>query len=194
MQAFVSRQEMALTGFAPMLRVGSLNDVRIRPLVHEDFEKVFRFRRALYEERKRVNNFFNERDEPYEFSTAKLVKGLVERSHTRRAVASVAEAAGEIVGMASVERFRATYSHDPYLTIYVAEGWRNIGVGPKLMRKLIEGSTGVFEVLKLNVSPHNEHARRLYDKLGFREIGPSATGKHIIMALGLPLVIEDSVD
>jgi ribosomal protein S18 acetylase RimI-like enzyme len=196
MNIMMSRQEAAQMGLSPIsgrqVSPGreAVEGLRIRSLARHDAERVFRFNFDLYQERKRFNNFFHARTEPTPTSSAELVDGLVERIGARQAVAVVAAAERRMVGLAFAERLRVGGYHDPFISFYVAEGFRGRRVGSAMMDELIQRSKGVFDVLMLSVRAENARAREFYSKFGFKEAGSSPSGKHIRMALRLMLRLE----
>src|SRR5215467_11420380 len=92
----------------------------------------------------------------------------------------IAEQNGEIIGAAWARRFAAEELKVPYgdeetpkVSVGVKPNARGQGVGGKLMRALI-GEAARRE-LGLNLSVRSENpARRLYERLGFRDIPGSA--------------------
>ncbi|XP_068628870.1 thialysine N-epsilon-acetyltransferase-like [Battus philenor] len=85
----------------------------------------------------------------------------------------VAECAGEIVGHAMCNRAysswtrRALYMED----LFVAEAWRRRGVARALLRGVCERARALgAERLDWHVLAHNEPARRLYARLGARDL------------------------
>jgi ribosomal protein S18 acetylase RimI-like enzyme len=109
----------------------------------------------------------------------------------------IAEQHGEIIGAAwarrlSAEELRVPYGDDetPKVSIGVNPNARGQGVGEKLMRALIDEAARRRLGLCLSVRSENP-ARRLYERLGFRDIpGSAATtrvgGTSIGMALAGP--------
>jgi RimJ/RimL family protein N-acetyltransferase len=81
----------------------------------------------------------------------------------------VAEADGEVTGnvLVSVDRGVAT-EHIGVLSITIAEGWRDVGIGTELVaaaqRWVIERG---LRKLSLGVFPDNERAIAVYEKRGF---------------------------
>lgn len=58
------------------------------------------------------------------------------------------------------------------IDITVAEGFRNMGFGRRLLEELLEdGSERGVTLFHLEVRVSNAPARHLYEKLGFREVG-----------------------
>jgi ribosomal protein S18 acetylase RimI-like enzyme len=106
----------------------------------------------------------------------------------------VAERSGEIIGGAwarqiPAEEFRVPFGHeeDPKLSIGVNPNMRGRGVGEKLMRALIAEAADRGLGLCLSVRSENP-ARRLYTRLGFRDIpGSASTGRAGGISIGMEL-------
>ena len=81
----------------------------------------------------------------------------------------VAEADGEVVGnvLVSVER-NTVSSHVGTLSIVVADGWRDVGIGSDMVRAAQEwcAANGLLK-LALAVFPDNERAIAVYERAGF---------------------------
>lgn len=78
----------------------------------------------------------------------------------------------EFVGGATVEPGRGKTSHVAYFGIYLRREFRNMGIGTRLIKAIIEiARRKRFEMIKLNVFSSNRQAVRLYQKLGFLEVG-----------------------
>ena len=106
----------------------------------------------------------------------------------------IAEQNGDIIGAAWARRFSAEELTVPYgdedspkVSIGVNPNARGQGVGEKLMRALI-GEAARREIgLCLSVRSENP-ARRLYERLGFRDIpGSAATNRAGGMSIGMEL-------
>jgi ribosomal protein S18 acetylase RimI-like enzyme len=106
----------------------------------------------------------------------------------------IAERNGEIIGAAwarrfSAEELRVPYGDDeaPKVSIGVRPNARGQGVGEKLMRALIDAAARRGLGLCLSVRSENP-ARRLYERLGFRDIPDSAvTNRARGMSIGMEL-------
>src|SRR5262245_3436447 len=86
----------------------------------------------------------------------------------------VAEHGGDVVALASLNRFnpRAAYDHVADLSIYVERGWRGRGVGRRLLRTLIELAAAVgYHKMVLATFPFNAAGVALYERVGFRSVG-----------------------
>ena len=106
----------------------------------------------------------------------------------------IAEQNGEIIGAAwarriSTEELRFPFGDEetPKVSIGVKPNARGQGVGEKLMRALIAEATCRGVGLCLSVRSENP-ARRLYERLGFREIcGSAAMNRAGGMSVGMAL-------
>jgi ribosomal protein S18 acetylase RimI-like enzyme len=106
----------------------------------------------------------------------------------------VAEEDGEIIGAAWARRFSAEELRVPYgdeetpkVSIGVKPNARGRGVGEKLMRALIGEAARRGLGLCLSVRSENP-VRRLYDRLGFRDIpGSAVTNRTGGMSIGMSL-------
>jgi RimJ/RimL family protein N-acetyltransferase len=81
----------------------------------------------------------------------------------------VAEADGEVVGNVLVSLDRSVASaHIGTLSICVAEGWRDVGIGSALVGAAIDWArrSGLLKVA-LGVFPDNERAIAVYERAGF---------------------------
>src|SRR5256886_12567253 len=106
----------------------------------------------------------------------------------------IAEQNGEIIGAAWARRFSAEELRVPYgdeeapkVSIGVKPNARGQGVGEKLMRALI--GEAAHRGLRLCLSVRSENpARRLYERLGFRDMpGSAATNRTGGMSIGMAL-------
>ena len=94
--------------------------------------------------------------------------------------ALVAEAGGKIVGTVDIwtKTPQLDQRHVGMIGLLVREDRRNMGVGTVLLSSLVERAKreGKYELLVLSVFANNEHARRLYRKMGFVEFGVLPNG------------------
>lgn len=84
-------------------------------------------------------------------------------------LALVAEADGEVVGNVLVSVDRSSISdHMGTLSICIADGWRDVGMGGVLVRAALAWATerGLAKVA-LGVFPDNERAIAVYERAGF---------------------------
>jgi ribosomal protein S18 acetylase RimI-like enzyme len=84
----------------------------------------------------------------------------------------VAEVDGRVVAGGEIAKHRGHMSHVGTLGIAVKNGYRRIGIATKLIETLIrEGKRQGLKLIILDVYENNHHARALYRKLGFKEVG-----------------------
>jgi L-amino acid N-acyltransferase YncA len=84
----------------------------------------------------------------------------------------VAEVDQRIIGTSAVVKRRGYSSHAGDLGIAIRKGYRNIGIGTAMLETIISEArkTGI-KILFLRVFATNKAARRLYEKMGFKETG-----------------------
>jgi ribosomal protein S18 acetylase RimI-like enzyme len=84
----------------------------------------------------------------------------------------IAEIDGEVVGNAEVRRHVGRQSHVGTMGIVVKFDSRRIGIGTRLIEKLLsEGKKQGLKIVTLQVNETNLPAITLYRKLGFNETG-----------------------
>jgi ribosomal protein S18 acetylase RimI-like enzyme len=102
----------------------------------------------------------------------------------------VAELNGEVVGVAYCRIFTEEdhgqgYVDDdtPGLAVAVREAERGVGLGARLMSPLAEAAAAAgFARLSLSVAAENP-ARRLYERIGYREISSDGDGIRMVIDL-----------
>jgi putative acetyltransferase len=89
-----------------------------------------------------------------------------------RTIMLVADVNGQVVSVGEVERLTGERSHTGYLGIGVAKNKRGTGLAKKMMMTLLElaKKTGL-KVVILDVFATNIVAIRLYQRVGFKEVG-----------------------
>jgi len=84
---------------------------------------------------------------------------------------------GDLVGGATIEPREGKASHVSYFGIYLRKEFRNLGIGTRLTRKIIElARQKKFEIIQLYVFASNKQAIHIYNKLGFKEAGRIKNG------------------
>ena len=89
-------------------------------------------------------------------------------------VFSVAEEAGNIVGFCYVIKKDlpdSEMSHVGVLAIRVSKGWRNKGIGTKLLDYTLNGCHGKFDIIELFPFANNIIAKNLYKKFNLKPWG-----------------------
>ncbi len=89
----------------------------------------------------------------------------------------VAEVDGKVVANSEVQKRTGMMSHIGDFGIGIRSGYRGIGIGTEIMKALIEESKKAgLKILVLDHFASNKHARALYEKMGFREMGRIPNG------------------
>jgi len=84
---------------------------------------------------------------------------------------------GEFAGGATIEPKRGKESHIAVFGIYLKQQFRNMGIGTRLVQRIIEiARSKGFEIMELNVFSSNQRALHLYSKFGFEEVGRVKNG------------------
>jgi ribosomal protein S18 acetylase RimI-like enzyme len=150
-------------------------DVRIRQPVSSDFPGVLKLCWSIYGEVKADPGFgdyvFFKR--PTKANIRRWFNVLRKDIAKRNAVYCIAESRGHVLGQCFVRRDTpgSEISHVGMLSILVAKGYRNSGIGTKLLDFTIRKCKGRFEILHLRVFSSNKRAKRLYKRFGFRSFG-----------------------
>lgn len=152
-----------------------LENVVIRNLEWEDFRQLVAGYYSFFDELKRNPNLGihvggrrPDMAEEVDFFS-RLYKKVLDKD----AVASVAELDGKLVGICTVDRrdARPDNRHVGTLGIWILEGYRNSGIGTKLVKSCIKKSRGSFEIIDLTVFAGNRAALALYKSCGFEKYG-----------------------
>lgn len=108
---------------------------------------------------------FSEEDE------AKYLESVFNDSHSVSFIATIDD---EIVGDASLAGLPRRMGHRAELGIAVLRKIWNIGIGGKLLERIIEyAKSNEIEIINLEVREDNCGAIHLYEKYGFKRIGVS---------------------
>ncbi|MDV3278602.1 MAG: GNAT family N-acetyltransferase [Nitrososphaerales archaeon] len=101
---------------------------------------------------------------------SKMLKGLKRGD----VISVVAQVRGEIVGNCEITRrtFSGELHHTGTLGIAILDGCRDVGLGGRMLQILLmEARRAGIRVVELEVFSVNAAARRLYERLGFKEVG-----------------------
>ena len=96
------------------------------------------------------------------------------RETTHPYVVLVAERCGEVVGWASLRRFRQkeAYRYTAENSVYVRRDCFGEGIGVALMRRLVEvGAANAFHTIIAGIAGDNPASVRLHEGLGFEVVG-----------------------
>ncbi len=90
----------------------------------------------------------------------------------KKALMVIAEINGKVIANSEVTSKRGANSHVGELGISILSGYRDLGIGTEMLKTLIQESKKIgLKVLVLHVFANNDRARRVYEKVGFKETG-----------------------
>lgn len=153
----------------------TIDGLQLRQLKVSDSGRILRFRTGLYDESRTSKNFFQLTSPPEEESTRWVTGQIVSKLARRRAVAVVAEINDRIEGLGYIGG-QSRIQRWPYLSIYISEGYRSMGLGSMMMGEMVKQARERFSQVWLSVESDNHRAKRLYAKFGFKPHGISGEG------------------
>ena len=84
----------------------------------------------------------------------------------------IVECGGKIVGTATIAREIGTMSHVAAAGMMIRKGYREIGIGSRLMQTMIDTAKLMkVKLIKLDVFATNKRAWNMYKKFGFKQVG-----------------------
>ena len=84
----------------------------------------------------------------------------------------VAEVDGKVIGHVEVNLQGRSMRHVGELNIVIKAEYRDRGIGTEMIKTIIEESRKAgLRVITLETFPHNQRAKNVYEKLGFKETG-----------------------
>jgi RimJ/RimL family protein N-acetyltransferase len=105
-------------------------------------------------------------------SEAEWLGGKLAKIENGRTIGLVAECEGRVVGSSDVEKRQRSMSHVGELGALVKGGYRESGIGTRMLETLIrESRSAGLEVLVLRYFSGNDRAQHVYEKVGFVETG-----------------------
>lgn len=149
--------------------------IDIRPLRSGDLDPLLRFANALVKEKKSnrklgVGGFDKRVTRKFEEG---FLRGMLAEAKAGDGVNFAAFAGKKLAGFCNVKRRNPMdLHHTGVLGIVVLPEWRGIGVGKRLMTRVLRGCSarGIW-LVELEVMASNSRAQRLYESLGFRRVG-----------------------
>lgn len=155
--------------------------VRIRPAVLKDAESYRQCWDSVAKERRYIIEF--------EAPPLAEVRAILRHNLRKKNPMVVAVDEGRVVGWASVNRFeRRALSHVGDFGMSLLPEYRDMGLGTKLMVRVLKMCRGKFDSVFLAVLWKNRRARRLYQKMGFQPRG--RIKKYVKMAYGFDDVLD----
>jgi len=139
----------------------------------EDLDDMLEFINSLVEEEAMI--IINQK-QTYEQETDWLARTLVNLEKDKHMMV-VAEVDGKMVGNSNLEPRFGRWKHIGNLGIAIKEGYREVGIGPEMMKELESYAPHLgIETIYLDVFANNDRARHVYRKLGYNEVGSLPRG------------------
>jgi len=147
--------------------------VTLRSVRWEDLDDLLEFINSLVEEGADILRV----DRVSRSEEAEWLGRRLARLDKGELIDAVAEIDGKVIANSEVEKRSGPMSHVGYLGIGIKKGYRGIGIGTQIMKILIQESKKAgLKILILAVMDTNKTARRLYEKMGFKEVGRISKG------------------
>ncbi len=147
----------------------------IRELREGDFSDLISNYFRRYEERRDNPHIFIgiPKEKPTFEEEAAWFANLLKEAQRGRAIASVAEVDGKVVGMCNIitKNSQDERRHVGTIGISITDGFRSLGIGTKLIEDALEKAKGIFGIINLEVYGTNQRAKKLYELLGFEVYG-----------------------
>lgn len=146
-------------------------DIVIRHCRRDDVERLLTFINTLSAEQTYIT-FQGEQVSLEEES--RYVEGFIEKAVAHKAVKLLVFHAEELIGVADIITKEKVESHIGIFGITLAKEWRNKGIGSFLMKTVInEAKKNIpqLQIVTLGVFGNNCFAKKLYEKIGFKEFG-----------------------
>lgn len=156
-----------------MLRKISLEDINIRKISKSDLKKVKEFQNF-------INCLIKEeamvllRKKKSQKEEEKWLKEELENIKKKKGIILIAEDNNRIVGISEIKLRRERQSHIGEFGISVRKEYRGIGLGKKLMAKVLESARRELrpkpKIIRLSVFLENKIAQNLYKNFGFKKV------------------------
>ena len=149
--------------------------VTIRPIRRGDLDPLLKFANVVSKE-KRVNRELGIVSLDGRTTRAKereFLNRILAGAKRREVVSRVAMVGGEIIGHCDVWRRKLRdVRHTGVLGIVVRDGYRDLGIGERLVTEVLRESEKMdVWLVELTVFASNGRALHLYEKLGFKRVG-----------------------
>ena len=105
---------------------------------------------------------------------SRYVEGFIDKLEKHRSTKLLVFHTDELIGLADVTMKVRAESHVGVFGIMLAKEWRNKGIGTFLMKKTLEEAEkhiADLKIVTLGVFANNPVAKKMYEKIGFKEYG-----------------------
>ena len=146
-------------------------DIIIRHVQRDDVERLLSFINTLSKEKTFI--IFQGEQMTLE-EESRYVEGFIYKAENHKAVKLLVFYKEELVGLADIITKERAESHVGIFGIILSKAWRNKGIGRFLMEKTIEEAVKNIiglKIITLGVFNNNPIAKKLYEKMGFKDYG-----------------------
>lgn len=143
----------------------------IRHVQRDDVERLLTFINTLSKEQTYI--MFQGEQESLE-SESRYIEGFIQKAENHLAVKLLVFHEGSLIGVGDVIAKEKVETHIGTFGLTIAKEWRGNGIGRLLMEKVIEEAQKNIKGLKiisLGVFGNNTVAKKMYEKVGFKEYG-----------------------
>jgi len=146
-------------------------DIVIRHVQRDDVERLLHFMNVLSIEQTYI--LFQGEQMSLE-EESRYVEGFINKAENHMAVKLLVFHGEEFIGLADIITKERAENHVGTFGIIIAKEWRGKGIGHFLMEKAIEeAKKNIVElhIITLGVFSNNPVAKKMYEKMGFKEFG-----------------------
>lgn len=151
-------------------------DIVVRHVRRDDVERLLAFINVLSAEQ----TFITFQGEVVSLEEEnRYIEGFIEKAENHLAVKLLVFHAGELIGVADIITKEKVENHIGIFGITLAKEWRNKGIGSFLMQTVFEEARKNIvglQIVTLGVFGNNPIAKKLYEKMGFKEYGTLPKG------------------
>jgi len=146
-------------------------DILVRHVRRDDVERLQAFINTISQERSFI--LFQGEQMTLE-EESRYVEGFIDKMEKHNAVKLLVFHEEEFIGIADITMKERAESHIGVFGIILTKEWRNKGIGTFLMQKTLEEAEKNIPhltIITLGVFSNNPVAKKIYEKMGFREHG-----------------------
>ena len=143
-------------------------EVILRTPRWEDLDDLYEFISSLMDEGAEIMMF----QKPTQEQEAEWLGRLLANMENEKEFPLVAEVDTKVVANSDITKFTGYNSHVCGLGIAIRDGYRDIGIGTRMIEILVsQAKEWGLKLVKLSVFSTNYRAIHVYEKVGFKEVG-----------------------
>lgn len=143
-------------------------EVILRTPKWEDLDDLLEFISSLVDEGAEIMAY----QKPTREQEAEWLGRKLANMENKKQFPLVAEVDGKVIANSEITKYTGYISHVCGLGIAIRDGYRDVGIGTRMMETLIsQAKDWGLKLVKLSVFSTNERAIHVYEKVGFNEVG-----------------------